>query len=292
MSLAGRSALITGSSSGIGEAVALAFAQNGVSHVVVNYPHEAKAANAHSVVARLEALGCIAMAVRADVGVEAEVASMFAEATSFCGHPDIVVNNAGIGHDDAVETLPIETWDAVLNVHLRGTFLVTRAALPTMYKRNWGRIINTVSQLAFKGTPRLSAYVAAKGGVIAFTRSVALEIGTKNFRINALRPERRGCRYWIRSHRMFSRRCAHRSRRDDSLILRTLPRPSSFSLWMGEGIFKGNASAPMAGPFPVITPYPPRGSASKGTGTLYRQSRQILMGADRCCNRKCHVQSF
>jgi 3-oxoacyl-[acyl-carrier protein] reductase len=87
-----------------------------------------------------------------------------------------------------VEELPVEVWDRVMAVHARGTYLMTRAVIPHMYDRNEGRIINTVSQLAYKGAPALSAYTAAKGAVLSFSRSVALEVGARNVRINCVAP--------------------------------------------------------------------------------------------------------
>jgi 3-oxoacyl-[acyl-carrier protein] reductase len=87
-----------------------------------------------------------------------------------------------------VEELPVAVWDQVMAVHARGTFLMTQAIIPHMYERNNGRIINTVSQLAYKGSPGLSAYTAAKGAILSFSRSVALEIGDRNVRINCVAP--------------------------------------------------------------------------------------------------------
>lgn len=186
--LLGRTALISGSSSGIGAGVAVAFAAAGAAQVVINYPVEAEAAAAEAVAAQVRALGAKALTVRADVSDEAEAAQLVAAALAAAGRIDILVNNAGIGHGDTVEDLAVATWDRVIGVHLRGTFLLTHAVLPGMYSRGFGRIINTVSQLAYKGAPGLSAYTAAKGGIISFTRSLALEIGARNVRANCVAP--------------------------------------------------------------------------------------------------------
>jgi len=188
MRLKDRTALITGSSSGIGEAVALRFAAEGARRIVVNYPGDADASRAADVVRRLVERGAEAIAVQADVSSEVQAAALVAQAEDFCDGLDILVNNAGIGHADPVEAMAIETWDRVIGVHLRGTFLATRAALPGMYARGFGRIVNTASQLAYKGAPGLSAYTAAKGGILSFTRSLALEIGTRNVRVNCVAP--------------------------------------------------------------------------------------------------------
>ena len=184
--LLGRTALISGSSSGIGAGVALAFARAGASCVIVNYPAEADAAAAEAVADKVRSLGAQAMAVCADVADEGEVASLVAAALAAAGRIDILVNNAGIAHGETVEELPVATWDRVIGVHLRGTFLLTRAVLPGMYAAGFGRIINTASQLAYKGAPGLAAYTAAKGGIISFTRSLALEIGSRDVRVNCV----------------------------------------------------------------------------------------------------------
>jgi len=188
MKLTGKSALITGSSSGIGAAVALQFAREGAARIVINYPAGSDADRAKAVAEAVAAIGSEAIAIQADVSSEAEVASLIEQAEAFGGGIDILVNNAGIGHADPVEAMAIETWDRVIGIHLRGTFLVTRAVLPGMYRRDFGRIINTASQLAYKGAPGLSAYTAAKGGILSFSRSLALEIGTRNVRVNCVAP--------------------------------------------------------------------------------------------------------
>lgn len=186
--LHGRTALISGSSSGIGAGVALAFARAGAAFVVINYPVEAEAAAAEAVAAEVRNLGVQALAVQADVSDEGQVAHLVATALEAAGRIDILVNNAGIGHGDLVDEMPIATWDRVIGVHLRGTFLLTHAVLPGMYAHGFGRIINTASQLAYKGAPGLSAYTAAKGGIISFTRSLALEIGSRDVRANCVAP--------------------------------------------------------------------------------------------------------
>ncbi len=186
--LLGRTALISGSSSGIGAGVALAFAQAGAAFVIINYPVEAEANSAEAVADQVRSLGAQALAVQADVSDEGEVERLVAAALGAAGRVDILVNNAGIGHANSVEELPVATWDRVIGVHLRGTFLLTHAVLPGMYAAGFGRIINTASQLAYKGAPGLSAYTAAKGGIISFTRSLALEIGSRDVRANCVAP--------------------------------------------------------------------------------------------------------
>jgi len=187
VTLSGRVALITGSSSGIGRAVALAMAAAGAD-IVVNHPTAAEAEAAEEVAERIRALGRRAIVSQADVSDAAAVESMVATAMAMSGRIDILVNNAGIAVAGAAHEMPVDLWDRVIAVHLRGTFLVTRAVLPHMYASGYGRIINTASQLAYKGAPGFSAYTAAKGGILSFTRSVALEIGARDITINCVAP--------------------------------------------------------------------------------------------------------
>lgn len=187
MRLTGRVALVTGSSSGIGRGVALAFASEGAD-VVINHPSVAETAAAEEVAAGVRQAGRRALVVRADVSQEPDVERLVASARDAFGHIDILVNNAGIAAAAAVHEMTTETWDRVLGVHLRGTFMMTRAVLGEMYARNSGRIINTASQLAYKGAAGFSAYTAAKGAIISFTRSTALEIGARNITVNCVAP--------------------------------------------------------------------------------------------------------
>lgn len=187
MKLQDKVALITGSSSGIGKGVALAFAQEGA-HVVINHPTVQQQTDAQSVQREIASLGRRALVIRADVSREAEASQLVAAAMAEFGRVDILVNNAGIAAASPVEEMPVEQWDRVIGVHLRGTFLMTRAVLPQMYARGVGRIINTASQLAYKGAPGFSHYTAAKGAIISFTRSVALEIGARGININCVAP--------------------------------------------------------------------------------------------------------
>jgi 3-oxoacyl-[acyl-carrier protein] reductase len=187
MRLQNRVAIITGSSSGIGRGVALAFAREGAA-VAVNYPDETQALAARSVLDEITRGGGRAIAVQADVSVEADADRLVSAALSGFGRIDILVNNAGIAVAAPVQDIPVEQWDRVIAVHLRGTFLMTRRALPVLYAQDSGSIINTASQLAYKGAPGFAHYTAAKAAIIAFTRTVALEIGARNVRINSVAP--------------------------------------------------------------------------------------------------------
>ena len=187
MQLCDRTALITGSSSGIGRGVALAMAAAGAD-IVINHPSSRDAAAAEDVARAVRALGRRALVIEADVADEGAVQSMVDRATAEFGHIHILVNNAGIAAAAPVHELDVAVWDRVLAVHLRGTFLMTRAVLPQMYAHGYGRIINTASQLAYKGAPGFTAYTAAKGAILSFTRSVALEIGARDITINCVAP--------------------------------------------------------------------------------------------------------
>jgi 3-oxoacyl-[acyl-carrier protein] reductase len=187
MALLNRIVLITGSSSGIGRGVAVAMATAGAD-IVINHPSSRDAAAAENVASAVRALGRRALVIEADVADEGAVQSMVDRATTEFGQIDILVNNAGIAAAAPVHELDVAVWDRVLAVHLRGTFLMTRAVLPQMYARGYGRIINTASQLAYKGAPGFTAYTAAKGAILSFTRSVALELGAGDITINCVAP--------------------------------------------------------------------------------------------------------
>ena len=185
VNLSGKTALVTGASSGIGAAVASALAANGAT-VWVNYPDEATAESAEAVVTGIAQSGGAAQAIQADVSSESDVLAMFSVLES--GPLDILVNNAGIAHSSPIEALEVADFDRLMGVHLRGTFLCTRSALKMMYAQNSGRIINTASQLAYIGAPGFSHYTAAKGAILSFTRSLALEIGDRPITANCVAP--------------------------------------------------------------------------------------------------------
>ena len=187
MTLQNHIALVTGSSSGIGRGVAIAMAAAGAD-LVINCPGASERQAAEQVAEEVRACGRRALVACADVSDAAQVEAMVAAALDEYGRIDILVNNAGIAIAGAAHEMPVDLWDRVIAVHLRGAFLVTRAVLPQMYARGYGRIINTASQLAYKGAAAFSAYTAAKGGILSFTRSVALEVGARDITINCVAP--------------------------------------------------------------------------------------------------------
>jgi 3-oxoacyl-[acyl-carrier protein] reductase len=180
-------ALVTGSSSGIGAGVALAFAREGAD-VVVNYPTPKQKEAAEKIAEGVRTLGRRSTAIQADVSDASQVSRLVEGAVAQLGGIDILVNNAGIAATNNVENIPIEEWDRMIAVHLRSVFLVTRLVLPMMYKQDSGKIVNTASQLAYKASPGLSHYVAAKAAIIGFTRCLGLEIGTRNVNANCVAP--------------------------------------------------------------------------------------------------------
>ncbi len=180
-------ALVTGSSSGIGKAVALAFAREGA-HLVINYPNASQAQNATAVKNAIAALNRKVLVIEADVTQEEQVKRLVDETMREYSRIDILVNNAGIATAATVDKMPAIMWDQMLTTNLRSVFLCTHYVLPIMYQQNYGKIISTASQLAYKGSPGLSHYCAAKAAIIAFTRSLSLEIGTRNLNANCVAP--------------------------------------------------------------------------------------------------------
>ena len=187
MKLQDKVAIITGASSGIGRGIAVAFAREGAA-VLINYPTPAQKADATHVCDAIVSAGGSAFVVLGDVSEEKSVDQIVDACLSAYGKVDILVNNAGVASASPVELMPVTEWDRILAVHLRGTFLMTRRVLPLLYAQGSGRIINTASQLAYKGAPGFSHYTAAKGAILSFTRSVALEIGTRGVTINCVAP--------------------------------------------------------------------------------------------------------
>jgi 3-oxoacyl-[acyl-carrier protein] reductase len=185
--LSNKTALITGANRGIGAGVARAFAAEGAS-VAINYPDAGSADEAKALCAEIESSDGKAIAVEGDVTDEAAVEAMIAQAIEGLGRIDILVNNAGIAHAAPVEDIPVDMWDQVFAVHVRGTFLTSKHALPHMYARGTGRIINTTSQLAYLGAAGFAHYTAAKGALVTFTRSLALEAAPKGVGVNAVAP--------------------------------------------------------------------------------------------------------
>jgi 3-oxoacyl-[acyl-carrier protein] reductase len=183
--LEGRVALVTGASRGIGAAIATAFGAQGAA-VIVNYHRSADRAAA--VAQAVEKAGGQARALQADVSDGPAVRALVAAALAAFGRIDVLVNNAGILNGAPLHEMSEAVWDQMIATNLRSVFLVTRAVLPQMLARGAGRIINVSSQLGQKGMPNHAHYAAAKGGVIAFTRALAREVGPRGIHVNAIAP--------------------------------------------------------------------------------------------------------
>jgi 3-oxoacyl-[acyl-carrier protein] reductase len=185
MVLNGRIAIVTGASRGIGRVIAIALAQRGAA-VVVNYASDAGAAA--SVSREIKEIGGRALTFQADVSEPAEADALIKAANAEFGGADILVNNAGITRDNLILRMKDEDWDRVLGVNLKGAFNCTRAAVRSMLKNRYGRIINISSVVALIGNSGQANYCAAKAGLIGLTKAMAKELGSRNITVNAVAP--------------------------------------------------------------------------------------------------------
>jgi len=184
--LKGKTALVTGSTSGIGSGVAKSFAAQG-SNIVLNGFGDAKEIEALQSEIRKE-YGVDTAYHGADMSKPAQIEAMMQFGAERFGTIDILVNNAGIQHVANVEDFPVEKWDAIIAINLSAAFHTTRLALPAMKARNWGRIINIASVHGLVGSAQKSAYVAAKHGIVGFTKVTALENAHSGVTCNAICP--------------------------------------------------------------------------------------------------------
>jgi len=180
MILEGKVALVTGSTSGIGLAIAKALGAEGAKLMINGFGDPA------DIERECKELGAIHDG--ADMSKPAEIERMMKRCAEELGEPDILINNAGIQHVSPVEDFAPEKWDAIIAINLSSAFHTTRLAVPAMKQKKWGRIINTASAHSLVASPFKSAYVAAKHGIAGFTKTVALEVATSGVTVNCISP--------------------------------------------------------------------------------------------------------
>jgi len=177
----GQAAIVTGGARGIGFAVAKRLADNGARVVLADIDADGAAAAA-------EKCGNGAFGVACDIGEAEQVAALHARVKQDCGRLDILVNNAAIVPFIAWDDVDFDHWRKIMRVNLDGAFLMCRASSDMMRERNYGRIVNIISNTIFAGTPNMCAYIAAKGGVFGLTRSLATELGAYSITVNGVTP--------------------------------------------------------------------------------------------------------
>lgn len=174
-------AVVTGAARGIGSHIALQLAAEGARIVVVDINEEGASSIA-------EACGNGSFAVKCDIGDPSDVDALFARVKADCGRLDVLVNNAAIVPFIAWDDVDFDHWRSIMRVNLDGTFLMCRGGSDLMRENSYGRIVNIISNTIFAGTPNMSAYIAAKGGVFGLTRSLATELGAYSITVNGVTP--------------------------------------------------------------------------------------------------------
>ncbi len=182
----GQGAVVTGSTSGIGLAIARALAVQGANVMLNGFGDKAEIERNRAEIE--SAFGVKALHSGADMSKPAEIAEMIKTAEQAFGSVDILVNNAGIQHVAPIEEFPIDKWDLIIAINLSAAFHATRAAIPGMKARKWGRIVNTASAHSLVASPFKSAYVTAKHGLAGLTKTAALELATFGITVNCISP--------------------------------------------------------------------------------------------------------
>jgi 3-oxoacyl-[acyl-carrier protein] reductase len=185
--LTGKVAIVTGAARGIGAAIALKLAAQGA-HIAFTYVSDTSAEKANSLVAEIEKLGVKAKAYKTNAADFTACESFVNEVVASFGTVDICVNNAGISKDNLLLRMTPEQWDDVINTNLKSIYNMTKHVIRPMMKAKSGSIINMSSIIGIRGNAGQSSYAASKAGVIGFTKSIALEIGSRNIRCNAIAP--------------------------------------------------------------------------------------------------------
>jgi 3-oxoacyl-[acyl-carrier protein] reductase len=182
--LNGKVAIVTGASSGIGQAIALAMAQAGADVVVCGQNQERLAASA----AKVTEAGRKVLQYAMNISQADPVQQMVEDVQKQWGHIDIMVNNAGVTRDGLIIRMSEQDWDDVMTINLKSVFLCSKAVAKVMMKQRSGSIVNIASIIGLIGNPGQSNYSASKGGIIAFTKSIARELSSRNIRANAIAP--------------------------------------------------------------------------------------------------------
>lgn len=183
--LEGKTALITGASKGIGRAIALKYAEQGA-HVAFTYLSSVEKGQALE--KELEAFNVRAKGYRSDASDYKAAEELINAVVADFGQLDILINNAGITRDNLLMRMSEEMWDEIMNVNLKSCFNTVKASSRTFMKQRHGSIINMSSVVGLKGNPGQGNYAASKAGIIGFTKSIALELGSRNIRCNAVAP--------------------------------------------------------------------------------------------------------
>lgn len=181
---AGKSAIVTGGGAGIGLAIARCLAERGANVAIPDF----NGPSAEAAAAQLGALGVRTLAFQADVADVARMDQVVAATVEAFGGVHILVNNAGITRDNLLLRMAPEQWDAVIRTNLTGVYVATRAVLRQMLKQREGCIVSIASVIGLMGNPGQANYAASKAGVIAFTKSIAREVASRNIRVNAIAP--------------------------------------------------------------------------------------------------------